>query len=160
MRREITGLIPPQDSPASIQTAGSLSIPTNAASLFAETRLRPVRQPDASKEWRGTSTRKGRLTCVFTGTADRTYCGLDIAGLRGFRMPEGLDKDAQREYRKVVTIRWKPEYERLGHLGGHTDCVKASFVQVEVAPLLMALPRILAHHNEYLQADDMTDGVR
>ena len=79
-----------------------------------------------------------------TGTADRKYCGLDIAGLRGFRMPEGLAEDAQREYRKVVTIRWKPEYERLGHNGGHTDCVKASFVQVEVAPLLTTPPRALA----------------
>lgn len=70
------------------------------------------------------------------GTADRTES--PSAGLRGFRMPYRASADTRTQYAKVVNIQWKPEFMMAGNLGGHTDAVKAPFVQQYVAPLVMA----------------------
>jgi len=69
------------------------------------------------------------------GTADRTSAS--SAGLRGFSMPTRGSAETRREYAKVTHIAWKPEFARYGDFGGHTDALKAPFVQQYMAPLIM-----------------------
>lgn len=70
------------------------------------------------------------------GTADRTHS--PSAGLDGFRMPARRTTETRTQYTKIVNIQWKPEFMAAGNLGGHTDAVKAPFVQEYIAPLIMA----------------------
>ncbi len=72
------------------------------------------------------------------GTADRESGNIPAAGLRGFRMPVGASAETRAQYAKIAYIRWKPEFARYGDLGGHTDALKAPFVQHYMAPLIMA----------------------
>lgn len=65
------------------------------------------------------------------GTADRTSGA--SAGLRGFNMPRGSGG----QYAKVTHIAWRPEFAKYGDFGGHTDALKAPFVQQYMAPLIM-----------------------
>lgn len=69
------------------------------------------------------------------GTADRKET--DSAGLRGFQIPLRMSPETRAQYAKVVHIHWKPEFARYGDFGGHTDALKAPFVQHYMAPLLM-----------------------
>jgi pimeloyl-ACP methyl ester carboxylesterase len=71
-----------------------------------------------------------------SGTADR-QTGSQAAGLSGFRMPARGYADMREQYAKISYIRWRPEFESYGNLGGHTDAVKAPFVQAYIAPLIM-----------------------
>jgi pimeloyl-ACP methyl ester carboxylesterase len=71
------------------------------------------------------------------GTADREQ-GVPSAGLSGFRMPARATAETRTQYAKVAYVGWKPEFEREGNFGGHTDTVKAPFVQRYIAPLIMA----------------------
>jgi len=70
------------------------------------------------------------------GTADRTNA--PSAGLRGFQMPVRASAETRNQYAKVANIHWRPEFERYGDFGGHTDALKAPFVQEYMAPLIMA----------------------
>ena len=70
------------------------------------------------------------------GTADRTNA--PSAGLRGFQMPVRASAQTRNQYAKVANIHWRPEFERYGDFGGHTDALKAPFVQEYMAPLIMA----------------------
>ena len=72
------------------------------------------------------------------GTADREAGSVPAAGLRGFRMPVRASAETRTQYAKVAYIGWKPEFARYGDLGGHTDALKAPFVQHYMAPLIMA----------------------
>ena len=69
------------------------------------------------------------------GTADRTSS--TSAGLRGFRMPSGASAETRTQYAKVSHIGWMPEFAKYGDFGGHTDTLKAPFVQQYMAPLIM-----------------------
>lgn len=69
------------------------------------------------------------------GTADRKET--DSAGLRGFQTPRRMSPETRTQYAKLVHIHWKPEFAKYGDLGGHTDALKAPFVQHYMAPLLM-----------------------
>ncbi|MBI5762833.1 MAG: hypothetical protein HZA51_04825 [Planctomycetes bacterium] len=69
------------------------------------------------------------------GTADRKET--DSAGLRGFQNPRRMSAETRSQYSKLVHINWKPEFAKYGDLGGHTDALKAPFVQHFMAPLLM-----------------------
>lgn len=69
------------------------------------------------------------------GTADRS--GSTSAGLRGFQAPSRASAETRAQYAKLVNIQWKPEFMMAGNLGGHTDAVKAPFVQQYIAPLIM-----------------------
>ena len=71
------------------------------------------------------------------GTADRKE-SVPSAGLRGFQMPPRATPETRGQYAKVAYIGWRPEFERTGNFGGHTDTVKAPFVQQYIAPLMMA----------------------
>jgi pimeloyl-ACP methyl ester carboxylesterase len=71
-----------------------------------------------------------------SGTADRKK-GVDAAGLRGFQIPAPASAETRSQYAKVSYIRWRPEFAKAGDLGGHTDTVKAPFVQEYIAPLVM-----------------------
>lgn len=71
------------------------------------------------------------------GTADRRVGTVPSAGLRGFTMPARASAETRNQYAKVTHIGWKPEYARYGDFGGHTDALKAPFVQRYMAPLIM-----------------------
>jgi pimeloyl-ACP methyl ester carboxylesterase len=75
-----------------------------------------------------------------TGTADREYTGLSIAGICGFKNPHQENDEAARQYRKLRHLPWSIEYEKTGNHGGHTDFVKPAFVQGSVAPLFASTP--------------------
>ncbi len=85
-----------------------------------------------------TSERDAVLAFAVTvaGTADRR--GSPSAGLRGFELPPRASTETRAQYAKVVNIQWKPEFMADGNLGGHTDAVKAPFVQHYIAPLIMS----------------------
>lgn len=72
------------------------------------------------------------------GTADRQSGDVPAAGLRGFQMPPDGSAETRAEYAKVAYISWRPEFEKYGDFGGHTDALKAPFVQHYMAPLVMA----------------------
>ena len=73
-----------------------------------------------------------------SGTADRQSGDVPAAGLRGFQIPRGGSAETRAQYAKVAYIHWKPEFEKYGDFGGHTDALKAPFVQHYMAPLVMA----------------------
>jgi pimeloyl-ACP methyl ester carboxylesterase len=85
-----------------------------------------------------TSERDAVLAFAVTmaGTADRSVGSL-AAGLRGFQMPRRASAETRTLYTKVVNIQWRAEFMAAGDFGGHTDTVKAPFVQEYVAPLIM-----------------------
>jgi len=87
-----------------------------------------------------TSTKDAVLTYLVrsVGTADRREG--EPAGIYGFRRPLRASQDTSAQYAKVVHIQWRQEFARYGDLGGHTDVVKAPFVQNFVAPLVMMTP--------------------
>jgi pimeloyl-ACP methyl ester carboxylesterase len=70
------------------------------------------------------------------GTADRQQ-GVPSAGLYGFQVPPGASAATRTQYAKISYIGWRPEFEQAGNFGGHTDTVKAPFVQEYIAPLIM-----------------------
>jgi hypothetical protein len=74
------------------------------------------------------------------GAANEPLRPGDPAGLNGFR----------RDYAKVEQIEWKPQFERFGHAGGHTDVTNAEFVGEMIAPQLMRTPgfRYTLRHEE------------
>lgn len=72
-----------------------------------------------------------------TGTADRVYCGRDITGVTGFRLPADADEATRGLYEKVVMIPWQPDFAAFDNHGGHTDVVKGRFVQAYLTPLLL-----------------------
>ena len=71
------------------------------------------------------------------GTADRQEGDVPSAGLRGFQMPTTGLASTEAAYAKVSYIRWNSNFERFGDFGGHTDALKAPFVQHYMAPLIM-----------------------
>lgn len=74
---------------------------------------------------------------TMVGTADRESPGSDISGLSGFRPPNNAKERTRALYRdKVVHIAWRPEFERYGNKGGHTDVVAEDFVARYLAPLI------------------------
>jgi len=82
------------------------------------------------------------------GTADRQSGEVASAGLRGFRMPYSASPETRRQYTKVVTIPWRPEFARFGYTGGHTDVLSSRFVAAYITPRLVkrvgAAPAALA----------------
>ena len=72
-----------------------------------------------------------------SGTADRAKGRTRSAGLRGFEMPPSPAPEVRQQYAKVVHIRWRPEFRKEGHRGGHTDVVNPRFVRAHIAPLVM-----------------------
>jgi hypothetical protein len=85
-----------------------------------------------------TSEKDGVLALLVpaSGTADRQK-GVEPAGLRGFQVPSPVSAETRTQYAKISYIGWKPEFELAGNFGGHTDVVKAPFVQEFIAPLVM-----------------------
>ncbi|MEJ2722358.1 MAG: alpha/beta hydrolase [bacterium] len=63
------------------------------------------------------------------GTIDGVF-GEDGAGAVGLDSPHGADR--------IVNIRWKPEFERYGNYGNHTDGTRAPFVQAYIAPHIIS----------------------
>ncbi len=78
------------------------------------------------------------------GSADRQDTSHGAIGVDGVRVPPQASSETRQLYRKIVTVPWKEEFARLGNAGGHTDTVKAPFVQAIVAPLVVAGSRPLA----------------
>lgn len=86
-----------------------------------------------------TSERDAVLTFLIpiAGTADREFCGACAAGLGGFHVPPGASADTREAYARVENVTWRPEFERAGNYGGHTDSANPRFVQDYVAPILL-----------------------
>jgi hypothetical protein len=73
----------------------------------------------------------------FVGTADRAVGTADTIGVQGAKMPAHPSYETRREYGKVVEVPWNEKFARYGHQGGHTDSVKARFIEAVVAPLVL-----------------------
>ncbi len=80
---------------------------------------------------------KGRIYCYYSrndavlaslmkafGTIDGVFLE-DGAGAVGLHSPRGADR--------IVNIGWRPEFEKYGYFGGHTDGTSAAFVQEYIA---------------------------
>ena len=83
----------------------------------------------------------------FGGTADRGSGTTATVGVEGARVPAGASAETRRLYAsKVVEIPWNQQFAAYGHRGGHTDSVKAPFVQHFVAPLVPSIsaPQVAA----------------
>ena len=74
----------------------------------------------------------------FAGTADRASGPADTIGKHGVKMPANPSYETRREYGKVVEVPWNEKFKAYGHAGGHTDSVKARFIEAVVAPLVLA----------------------
>jgi len=71
------------------------------------------------------------------GTADRDSGTNATIGIEGPRLPAGASAETRSLYAsKLVVVPWKEEFARYGNMGGHTDTVKAPFVERYVAPLI------------------------
>lgn len=110
------------------------------ASISADYDLTRALQRVRKRMYVFTSERDGVLAFLvpIAGTADRQSGDVPSAGLRGFQMPVRPSAETRAQYAKVAYIRWTPEFERYGDFGGHTDALKAPFVQHYMAPLVMA----------------------
>jgi len=108
------------------------------ASISADYDLTRALQRVRNRMYVFTSEKDGVLAYLvpMAGTADRTAS--PSAGLRGFRMPSRPSAETRSQYAKVAHIRWRPEFAKAGDFGGHTDTVKAPFIQQYIAPLIMA----------------------
>ena len=82
-----------------------------------------------------------RYGIAMYGTADRAKGTRRTIGLNGVDPPRRVSAGTRRLYAKVVEIAWNEEFRDYGHQGGHTDSVKAAFVQAVVAPLVVISPR-------------------
>lgn len=72
-----------------------------------------------------------------TGTIDGSYF-IQPAGIVGFKAPNDLSPEDRRLYdEKIVNIPWRPEFERYGYAGGHTDGTNYEFVRYFIAPKLL-----------------------
>ncbi len=92
------------------------------------------------------------------GTADRQGGDVPSAGLRGFRVPVQASAETRRQYAKVVTIPWRPEFAALGYSGGHTDVLSDRFIAAEIAPRITdkvgrAPPALASTQGEVLNPD-------
>ncbi len=124
-------LLPPETAVETvILLSGSLSADYDLTSA-----LRHVR----GRVYVFTSHRDGVLQYLMpiAGAADRADASHGAIGVDGVRLPRTTSTDTRQLYRKVVTVPWKEEFARLGNAGGHTDTVKAPFVQAVVAPLVV-----------------------
>ncbi len=108
------------------------------ASVSSDYNLTRALQRVRNRMYVFTSERDGVLAFLvpMAGTADRAIA--PSAGLRGFQMPSRPSTETRAQYAKVAHIRWRPEFAKAGDFGGHTDTVKAPFVQQYIAPLIMA----------------------
>jgi pimeloyl-ACP methyl ester carboxylesterase len=110
------------------------------ASISADYDLTRALQRVKNRMYVFTSEKDGVLAFLvpMAGTADRESGDVPSAGLRGFQTPRGASAETRAQYAKVTHIHWRPEFERYGDFGGHTDALKAPFVQQYMAPLIMA----------------------
>ncbi len=58
------------------------------------------------------------------------------AGLVGFRIPEGLDPERERLYRRLKQVRWRARMATTGYLGGHVGPDSPAFLRKHVVPIL------------------------
>jgi len=108
------------------------------ASISSDYNLTRALQRVRNRMYVFTSEKDGVLAFLvpMAGTADRTIA--PAAGLRGFQMPSRPSAETRVQYAKVAHIHWRSEFAKAGDFGGHTDTVKAPFVQQYIAPLIMA----------------------
>jgi pimeloyl-ACP methyl ester carboxylesterase len=110
------------------------------ASISADYDLTRALQRVRNRMYVFTSEKDGVLAFLvpMAGTADRRAGSVPSAGLRGFQMPARASAETRAQYAKVAYIQWRPEFTQYGDFGGHTDALKAPFVQHHMAPLIMA----------------------
>ncbi len=123
--------------PADIKVDDVILLSGSLSSTYDLTRaLRHIR----NKMYIFTSHRDAVLQVLmpFGGTADRGSGTTATIGVNGPTLPHNASDETRQLYKtKIVEIPWKKEFERYGNFGGHTDTVKAGFVQHYVAPLII-----------------------
>jgi pimeloyl-ACP methyl ester carboxylesterase len=77
-----------------------------------------------------------RTFVPMVGTADRRFALTGVAGLRGFRLPAGADRETRRLYSGITATAWRPEFALYDNFGGHTGATSSRFVSRFIAPLL------------------------
>jgi hypothetical protein len=82
----------------------------------------------------------------YTGTVDRSGSEEGIAGLEGFHLPYSPNSEARNQYRKVVNVRYRPEFTLSDYDGGHIDCTSRLFIRRYIAPALMSADTRLVGH--------------
>ena len=89
-----------------------------------------------------TSDRDAILTVLLPigGPADRGADTNNVIGVSGAIMPARPSLETERQYTKVIEVRWNPSFRSLANHGGHTDAVNGAFVRVFVAPLVFVAP--------------------
>ncbi len=70
------------------------------------------------------------------GSIDGVF-GEDGAGSVGLQSPHGRER--------IVNIGWRPEFQRYGYNGGHTDGASPEFVKTFLAPHIMQEPAAQPH---------------
>jgi pimeloyl-ACP methyl ester carboxylesterase len=111
-----------------------------AGSLSADYKLTNALQRVRGKLYSFSSEKDAMLRFLLplAGTADRARGTNATIGLAGVRMPSDPSAETRLQYQKLVEVPWNDEFKDYGHYGGHTDPVKAAFVQAVLAPLVMA----------------------
>lgn len=89
-----------------------------------------------------TSDRDVILTVLvpISGPADRRAGTRSVIGVSGAVMPANPGLETERQYAKVVEVRWNPSFRGVADRGGHTDTVNEMFVRTFVAPLVFVAP--------------------
>jgi pimeloyl-ACP methyl ester carboxylesterase len=125
-----------EELPGGVRVADAVLCGASISSTYDLTRA--LRNLDG-KMYVYTSERDGVLGFLvpMAGTADREGGDVPSAGLRGFRFPIRGSTDTRQLYAKVVTIPWRPEFAKLGYVGGHTDVLSAPFVAAYITPHLI-----------------------
>lgn len=73
----------------------------------------------------------------YTGTVDRSSAEEGVAGLEGFRLPDHLGPDTERQYAKLHNVPYRYEFYDYEYEGRHTDCTRRGFISEYIAPAVM-----------------------
>ncbi len=79
-----------------------------------------------------------RYMVPIAGPVDRSESGDSVAGLLGFRLPQGADEQTQRLYdTRLQNMPYRKKYADYGVRGLHADWTTKDFVRHVVGPLLL-----------------------
>jgi pimeloyl-ACP methyl ester carboxylesterase len=89
-----------------------------------------------------TSDRDVILTALLPilGPANRGASTNRVLGASGLVIPAHPSQETQRQYAKVIEVRWNQSFSTFGNRGHHLDTVNARFVRAFIAPLVFVSP--------------------
>ncbi len=74
------------------------------------------------------------------GPADRGADTNRVVGTFGAIMPHNPSPETERQYAKLIEVRWNSSFRSFGNRGDHMDALSEAFVRAFVAPLVFAAP--------------------